>query len=373
MAIYKICANKKIHKLDETKFEEQKVKEQELRDFFARDDNIEAIEENLMVVGKEVNVWQGSQRYIDLLCIDKKANLVVFEFKRTKTGEFMEWQALRYAAMVSALTFDQLAHQYARYLRNCDKEEQGDGSDSGDYSQIARDSIGEFLGYVPDDDQFGNKVRIVLVSAGFSAELTTTVLWLNENDRLDIRCVEIPPSKDSDDTFFEVRTIIPLPATKEYQVGIKERKEKAQTVRNKRSNLKFNLKVDNVTHENLPCNTFMMHLITAILKGDSGTQENIDKIIGICKNAGRKYPVFWDSVGELGMGAVREDIRKDSRDRRGREKRFYIEEDQLLHIGGRTYAISNGWYCDHAKKVAEQLEKDFDFEKLNTLYEQVEE
>ena len=38
----------------------------------------------------------------------------------------------------------------------------------------------------------GDNVRIILVAADFSKELTTTVLWLNERD-LDIRCLRVRP------------------------------------------------------------------------------------------------------------------------------------------------------------------------------------
>lgn len=376
MAICRISPEKQVKRLAETTFEEQKVEEGELRDFFARDDNIEAIEENLMVVGKEINVWRENKRYIDLLCIDKESNLVVLEFKRTKTGEYMEWQALRYAAMISVCPFDQLVLQYANYLFKCDREEADSSTvkyDSEKYQSAARKNIEDFLGYMPDDESFGNKVRIILVAAGFPAELTATVLWLNENDKLDIRCVEIPPSKGNSETFFEVRTIIPLPVPEEYQVGIKEKKEKAQAIRVRRSNLKFNLNIDQEPHENLSCNTFMLHLIRAVLKNGLDTQENIEKIKSICRDAGRSYDVFWDSAGKLKTEEIREEIRKDSRDRRGREKRFYIEEGQLLYIGNRTYAISNGWYCEHAKKVASLLKENFDFSALNISYEQLEE
>ena len=49
--------------------------------------------------------------------IDRNANLVVIELKRTEDGGHMELQAIRYAAMISTLTFGQVVETYGRYLR----------------------------------------------------------------------------------------------------------------------------------------------------------------------------------------------------------------------------------------------------------------
>ena len=45
---------------------------------------------------------------IDLLCLSRDAGLVVVEIKRTQDGGHMELQAIRYAAMVSSMTLDQV-------------------------------------------------------------------------------------------------------------------------------------------------------------------------------------------------------------------------------------------------------------------------
>src|SRR5690606_26872249 len=66
--------------------------------------NIDIIAPNCLVIAEEFADWQGSRKRIDLLAIDKQANLVVIELKRTETGDHMELQALRYASMISTMT-----------------------------------------------------------------------------------------------------------------------------------------------------------------------------------------------------------------------------------------------------------------------------
>ena len=72
---------------------------------------------------------------IDLLGIDKDANLVVIELKVTEDGGHMELQAIRYAAMVSAMTFDRAVSAYGDYVGRVGQ------------NVVARESILDFLGW----------------------------------------------------------------------------------------------------------------------------------------------------------------------------------------------------------------------------------
>jgi hypothetical protein len=164
-----------------------------------------------LVIGEEFGDWDNSKRRIDLLAIDKEANLVVIELKRTDDGGHMELQAIRYAAMVSTMTFDKAVEVYEGYLAG-----QNGGSN-------ARESLLRFLEWQePDDDRFAQDVRIVLVSAEFSKELTTAVMWLNERD-LDVRCIRLKPYSDGGKVLLDVQQVIPLPESSEYQVQIREK------------------------------------------------------------------------------------------------------------------------------------------------------
>jgi RecB family endonuclease NucS len=98
-------------------------------------ENVEVIAPDTLVISEEFGDWEESRRRIDLLAIDKDANLVVIELKRIEDGGHMELQAIRYASMVSTMTFDQAADVFERYLK------QLGGSD-----QDARAVMLDFLG-----------------------------------------------------------------------------------------------------------------------------------------------------------------------------------------------------------------------------------
>lgn len=184
-------------------------------------DRIDCLEEGLMVLAEEFSDWQDSSRRIDLLCLDTDANLVVVELKRTSDGGHMELQAIRYAAMVSAMTFDQAVETYAR---SRPRNESG----TVDYD-AARAEILSFLNWdEPVEDDFAKDTRIILASADFSKELTTSVMWLRERD-IDIRCVRLKPYKLEDGrVLMDIQQLIPLPEAAEFQtrIGAKRQAER---------------------------------------------------------------------------------------------------------------------------------------------------
>src|SRR5690349_8486120 len=67
----------------------------------------EVLGEDLKIISEEFGNWEDSKRRIDLLALDRSARLVVIEIKRTTDGGHMELQAIRYAAMVSAMRFEE--------------------------------------------------------------------------------------------------------------------------------------------------------------------------------------------------------------------------------------------------------------------------
>lgn len=172
-------------------------------------DRIEILSPDTLVIAEEFSHWDDSKRRIDLLGIDRDAKLVVIELKRTEDGGHMELQALRYAAMVSTMTFDQAVKEFAKF-RSIAAEQ-------------AQALLLEFLGWdEPDEERFAQDVRIVLASAEFSKEVTTAVLWLNQRD-LDIRCVRLRPYRDGERVLIDVAQVLPLPEAQDYQVRLREK------------------------------------------------------------------------------------------------------------------------------------------------------
>ncbi len=215
MAIYELQGDK-ITKVTATTFADKHIQESDLQHLFCEE--IDIIAPNTMVIATEYSDWADSWRSIDILALDRQANLVVIELKRTKDGGHMELQALRYAAMVSIMTFDKVVEAHSRFLKNQSEQD-------------ARQAILNFLEWKePLEDEFAQDVRIVLVSQGFSTEITTTVLWLSDRG-LDIRCVKITPYTLDDRSLVDVQHIIPLPEAGDYFVKAREKEMKKRAGR----------------------------------------------------------------------------------------------------------------------------------------------
>jgi hypothetical protein len=179
---------------------------------------IHVVAPDVLVIAEEFGDFEDSHRRIDLLGVDRQANLVVIELKRDDSSH-MELQAIRYAAMVSALGFDRVADLLASRLASTEGQ-------AG-----ARSDLLTFLGANGEEEPAIADVRIVLVSAHFSKELTTSVLWLNERG-LDIRCIRLTPYRVGDLLLADVEQVIPLKEAEDYLVQLREkRREQRESAR----------------------------------------------------------------------------------------------------------------------------------------------
>lgn len=330
MTLFRID-NKKIVPIERTTFAQQSVKERaDLQKMLK--EQIDIISPDTLVIAEEFGDWEDSRRRIDLLGIDKDANLVVIELKRTEDGGHMELQAIRYAAMISALTFDRLVEIYAQYIQD------------NNLGIDATSSLLEFLNWQePDEDNFAQEVKIILASAEFSRELTTSVMWLNDYG-LDIRCIRMHPYKTNEGILLDIQKVIPIPEAQDYQVRVREKKQREREARsNSRDTTRFNVTVAGKTFDDQSKRWMIFHLVRELIK--SGAEP---KKIGECLPT-RKFKTF---DGTLNADQVYETIMQD--DRGGvlpLSQRFFIKDGEFFHVAGKTYILSNQWGIDTLEAV----------------------
>jgi hypothetical protein len=189
-------------------------------------DQPDVLEQGLLIISEEFSNWQDSGRRIDLLGLDATGRLVVVELKRGDTGQHMDLQAIRYAAMVANLTFQQVVDIFQAYLQ---KRAGDDGNDIDEDDAESR--IREHLGNTEGDLQpiHTEIPRIILASEDFGKELTTCVMWLNDSwlrsAGQEIKCIRLQPYRNGNEILVETSVVIPLPEASDYQTQLGQMKQ----------------------------------------------------------------------------------------------------------------------------------------------------
>ena len=332
MPIYKI-AKESLEPLPKVKLSELGLSERELQTLIR--DKIGILDKELLVIGEEFSDWEESKRRIDLLAIDKNANLVVIELKRDESSH-MELQALRYAAMVSTMTFEKAVETYKKHLENLDPS-----TDVQQSMTDAQQSMLEFLEWdEPNEDSFAEDVKIILASASFSKELTTAVLWLNDRD-LSIRCFRLQPYSNGDQNFLDVQQVIPLSEAKEYQDRVSEKARQgrhAKAGEDSRDRTRYDLRILSGTHRNLPKRNAIFYVIRYLVEAGNSPKEIADHLTTQRRTYNR---LFRDAEGQLDKQDFIESMKDQSR--RFDKRRWFMSDPDLLHHNGRTYVFSNQW------------------------------
>lgn len=299
--------------------------------------------EDLLIIAEEFGDWQDARRRIDLLALDRDGQLVVIELKRTDDGGHMDLQALRYAAMVSAMTFDQVVDAYSA-MRMKSKDVNSDGPDT-------RSIVAQFIG-APEDEssiEISSRTRIILASRNFNVEITTTVLWLNDFYGTDIKCIRMTPYKLEGTIYLDVQQVIPLPEAQDYQVKIREKeasRERSNVVSSGRDQTRYRIIINGAPSE--PLNKRQAALMMVKEFGSAGV--SYDKIARLLPpSALLNYP------GQL---TEREELLKALRSgtsRRDPEIRFFIDDPLIDPNGDQTWVLSNQWQREEFERAFQQL------------------
>ena len=221
MSLYRIHDNA-LEPVPATTFQDQGLQERrDLQQLIINQPG--ALGSDLFIVAEEFEHWSDSARRIDLLAIDEDGTVAVVELKRDENPGPMELQAVRYAAMVANITFEQLVDAHRSFV-----EARGiDGDASTRLSEFLADKE------VSRDDLHTAKPRIILVAPDFPTELATGVLWLNDAG-LDIRCVRLLLYRADDQIFVDTGQVIPLPEAGDYLVRVREKAKEVETVTRRR-------------------------------------------------------------------------------------------------------------------------------------------
>jgi hypothetical protein len=258
----------------------------------------------------------------------------------------MELQALRYAAMVARMTFDQTVNAYHTYLSQLATRDAAPetpdalaGATLGVSREEARAELLRFLEWEePEEASFAQDVRIVLVAADFSRELTTSVMWLNERD-LDIRCVQLQPYRLGEQLLIQVDQVIPLREASAYQVQVREkaRRERATSATGA-DWTRYDLSAGDATHTRLPKRRLVYHAVRHVIEGLRKTPEEIEAVV--------RHSRLWISLdGEHDAASFRAGMIAlgESGGPRHDLRRYTTDDSELLQVGGRTYAFTKMW------------------------------
>jgi hypothetical protein len=180
----------------------------------------EALGEELLIIQKEFDGFNDTRERLDLLALDKDANLVLIENKLDDSGRDVVWQALKYASYCSSLRKEQILNIFQQYLDRLKL-----GSD-------ANTMLCEFL-EVQDLDEVvfnpSNNQRIMLVAAKFRKEVTSTVMWLLSHG-IRLQCFKVIAYEHESQLFLGIDQIIPVPEAKEFTISIRDKETEKDLV-----------------------------------------------------------------------------------------------------------------------------------------------
>ncbi len=213
MALYR-WQDDGLESVEPSKFEDKNVLEGSLQQLLGR--HPDALEDGLFTIATEYSLaklWK-TQRAVDLLALDQGNRLVVVELKRDQKAAHAELQAIRYAALVSNMTHDEVIEAHADYLEKKSSHEPGEEKKGGRaYNEEAKKAIQEHLEGAEIETA---RPRIILASADFSKELTASVLWLRDNSKVEITCIKVTLYDTGKEVLLDTDTIIPLPEAEDY-------------------------------------------------------------------------------------------------------------------------------------------------------------
>lgn len=160
-----------------------------------------------IVITSEFDRWQapdGSRvaDRLDILALDPDGRLVVVELKRGAAPHTVHMQAINYAAMVSRLTPEDVADLYV-----------------AGHPSVTRDGALDLLTTQHLLSQEGiRRPRLVLIASDFPPAVTTSVVWLNEQN-VDITLIRFRAYEVANEVVVSFSRLYPVPDVEEFTIG----------------------------------------------------------------------------------------------------------------------------------------------------------
>lgn len=171
-------------------------------------DNPSILGEELLIIAKEFSGFDKTNERADLVAVDRDGKVVGIELKRDGTGANVHWQAIKYASYFQNPKSDTIVRMLADYTGIPDS-----------------DAATELKSHLESDDLdlLNRDQRIILVSHRFAPEVTSAVIWLNQQTTTEslITCVQLTPYHDhgTGAFFIQASTIFPIVGTEQFTIG----------------------------------------------------------------------------------------------------------------------------------------------------------
>ena len=205
MALWKIT-DKGPDKVKETRFRQEKLLEEHLEEWIARDPSI--LGEPLLVFGRQVIIPDTKDR-LDLLAVDPHGSVTVIELKRGQLKDPVDVQSLRYASYVSKWRFEDFENVARNYFGKV-------GDVNFNFNELFESFCSESgVEEIPD---INADQRIIIVGSSVREKLGSVALWLRDHN-IDIKLIEIQAYKEGSDLFVQPTTIVPVAVSRFVSVG----------------------------------------------------------------------------------------------------------------------------------------------------------
>lgn len=170
----------------------------------------EVLGSSIKIVAFEFGSWTGhtgekERDRLDVLALDGEGHLIVVELKRDKAPDTVEMQALKYAALVSRFTRDDLDRVHARYRTQTSGREitpDDAAAELDAWAEITEDSL--------------RLPKIVLMATDFPQTVTATVVFLHQQLGLDIKLLVFQAYQTANDVLVTVSQHYPPPGIEEF-------------------------------------------------------------------------------------------------------------------------------------------------------------